>query len=150
MEYLRLGILSLARAFFLIFTPIARVLESEAQRLQGKGYYPKIGREVRALLNMAGLTNNPPLVLYDVGANLGDYTTAFLKQSKNVEIHCFEPSQFAFHALKEKISEKNVYHHNVALSDSIGIQPLFYDFEGSGWYFTILRVAAGRAYRKET
>jgi FkbM family methyltransferase len=133
MILLRLGLLSIARTCFLIFTPIARILESEAQRLQGKGYYPRIGKEVGALLSKTGLTNNTALVLFDVGANLGDYTAAFLKQSKNVEIHCFEPSQFAYHALTEKISEKNVYHHNIALSDSIGIQPLFYDFQGSGW-----------------
>ena len=132
MLVLRIRILSIARAIFLIFTPIARVLESEAQRLQGKSYYPKIDKEVSAILSKAGLTNDASLVLFDVGANFGDYTNAFLKQSKNVEIHCFEPSQFAFRTLTEKISTKNVYHHKVALSDSSGTQTLFYDFEGSG------------------
>jgi FkbM family methyltransferase len=130
---LRIRIISIARAIFFIFTPIARTLESEAQRLQGKSYYPKIGKEVSAILSKTRLKNNVPIVLFDVGANLGDYTNAFLKQSKNVEIHCFEPSKFAFQTLTKKLQQKNVHHHNVALSDSSGTQQLFYDFAGSGW-----------------
>jgi FkbM family methyltransferase len=130
---LRNRIISIVRTIFLIFTPIARTLEAEAQRLQGKGYYPNIGREVNAILRKTGLKNNVPIVLFDVGANLGDYSHAFLKKNKNVEIHCFEPSPFAFQALTKDLPQKNVYHHNVALSDSSGTQQLFFDFAGSGW-----------------
>lgn len=126
-------IVSFARVIFQVLAPFAKLLESEAQRLQGKGYYPKVGQEVSALLKLQGAIGDEQLVLFDVGANVGDYSIAFLEKTKNAEIHCFEPSKTAFKSLVERLSKKNVYNHKLALSDSSGPQPLFYDFAGSGW-----------------
>jgi FkbM family methyltransferase len=126
-------IVKMARALFQILTPIAATLESESQRLQGKGYYPRIRKEVNALLHDVDTDSKKPIIFFDVGANLGDYSLAFLKKIETAEIHCFEPSKWAFQTLKQRISGENVNHHNVALSDLTGSQPLYYDFEGSGW-----------------
>lgn len=73
-------------------------------------------------------------VMFDVGANVGDYTKQLLNffNNENVEIHSFEPSAHTFQTLTENIGNKNVILNNAGLSDKKNEAVLYYDKENSG------------------
>lgn len=76
-----------------------------------------------------------PLILFDVGANLGAYTKLALAvfSSLSIEIFSFEPSPFTFEKLKEKIGDRNnVKIFNIGLGCYNGEMSLFQDERGSG------------------
>jgi FkbM family methyltransferase len=45
------------------------------------------------------------LVIFDVGANEGEFSAAFLKYINNCEIHCFEPNKTTFDRLSARFSK---------------------------------------------
>ena len=57
-------------------------------------------------------TNN---VVFDVGANVGEWSKLALKTNKGINIHCFEPSKATFKKLKENDFQKNVHINNFGL-----------------------------------
>jgi FkbM family methyltransferase len=74
------------------------------------------------------------LLIFDVGANRGDYLQLALTELANRQtvIHAFEPSSVAFAELAKRFSGKNaIFLNNVALSDKPGQQTLHYDKPGS-------------------
>ncbi|MGB0916491.1 MAG: FkbM family methyltransferase [Flavobacteriales bacterium] len=54
-------------------------------------------------------------VMFDVGANLGQYLSYLSKYFPNADIHCFEPSKFTFEKLeqtrKNLPNQENIYLH---------------------------------------
>lgn len=77
-----------------------------------------------------------PFVLFDVGANCGDYTRLVLQEARRlncpVEVHAFEPSPVAGAKLRQLLGEeKSVRLIEVALSDSTGEASLFAGGAGS-------------------
>ena len=98
--------------------------------------------ELRFLQNML----SGPMVIFDVGANVGEYSAYIQKFDPQAEIHCFEPDKAVF----DKILLPNVKKNNVALGNIIGDQTLyqnpdapalnsFYDMRnGSSVYSSIL------------
>lgn len=82
---------------------------------------------------LKGLKGEGNKVLFDVGANKGDYTQMLMEFFPNASIHCFEPAQETFHMLKDHMGAyKNVILNNMALSDKSDTATLYYDKEGSG------------------
>jgi FkbM family methyltransferase len=77
------------------------------------------------------LTSGPhPLVIFDVGANRGQYLQLAL--AKPAVIHAFEPSSAAFADLANRFGNRsNVVLNNVALGREPGEQVLYYDSPGS-------------------
>ena len=76
-----------------------------------------------------------PLVIFDVGANKGQYTNNLLKFFRNsdVKVHCFEPGHETFRVLSENLgSAKNITLNNFGLSDKPSESTLYYDKAGSG------------------
>ena len=76
-----------------------------------------------------------PLVIFDVGANKGQYTTSLLKffEGTDTEIHCFEPGHETFKTLSVNIGEiSSVTLNNFGLSDKKSESVLYYDKAGSG------------------
>lgn len=77
-----------------------------------------------------------PLVVFDVGANQGQYTSAALSCLTGVNrfsIHCFEPSVATFKKLSEKHSNNSkVILNNFGLAASAQRSILYMDKEGSG------------------
>ncbi len=61
------------------------------------------------------------MIVFDVGAHVGDYTDYILSLGKNVEIHCFEPVDSVFQKLKERFDNRakneGVFLNAVGLSD---------------------------------
>ncbi len=64
------------------------------------------------------------MVLFDVGANVGDYTERALSLAHDVRVHCFEPVPATFKALEARFTSDprrdRVRLNNVGLGDQVG------------------------------
>lgn len=110
---------------------IARRIEHKAAFIQGKGFsLNSVALEASMALNAIG--GEPRLVL-DIGANVGDYSSAVRSHLPDCEIHSFEPSAINISRLTSRFSDDDLTHivpH--ALSSATGKSELFFDIEGSG------------------
>lgn len=80
--------------------------------------------KVLELINM----NN--LVIFDVGANIGEWSNEVLKRFDEVRVFAFEPSVEAYAILTENIKDSRVEIFNMGMSDIAGDKP-FYAMSGS-------------------
>ena len=76
---------------------------------------------------------NKPVTIFDVGANIGDYTEEVIRRLENrVEIYCFEPGQQAFLLLREKFGGKsNIHLCNIGFGDREETLTLFSESDGA-------------------
>jgi len=86
--------------------------------------------EAAFLRNYLGSLVKP--VVFDVGANVGDYASAVLSANAGAKLHCFEPSRSHFICLQEKLAAPSVCLNNFGLSDTAGTLVLHKDSEISG------------------
>jgi len=79
----------------------------------------------------------PEVVVFDVGANTGEFSEmiiASLDNKLNFQLHLFEPSQFSFKKLTERITpSQKIILNNFALGKKEETAELFYEKEGSGF-----------------
>jgi len=81
------------------------------------GEYGQI--EIDFLLSIINNITNKPVVVYDVGANIGVHATAFA--SASAEVYCFEPNPLNFELLTKNTSDlKNVHCTNAAATNVAG------------------------------
>jgi len=59
-------------------------------------------------------------VVFDVGANVGDWTALALSNNPAIRVHCFEPSMATFQHLQARSFGEQVSLNHVGLSDSAG------------------------------
>ena len=72
-------------------------------------------------------------IIFDVGANIGNYTKALLDNfGDNCIIHSFEPVKKTFKKLSENNFGKNVFLHNFAFSSTEGVSKIYTNSETSG------------------
>jgi len=71
-------------------------------------------------------------VVFDIGANIGQWTKLALNFNSKLNIHCFEPSKFTFDKLKSNNFSPNVICNNVGLSSSKEENFLYIFKEGGG------------------
>ena len=72
-------------------------------------------------------------IIFDIGANVGDWTKLCLTLNNNSIIHCFEPSLYTFEQLKNnKINYKNIIYNNFGLGSSNSIHTLHCTGKGFG------------------
>jgi FkbM family methyltransferase len=78
--------------------------------------------------------SNEPLTIFDVGANIGNYSKALHEIfGERVTIHSFEPSQKTFDHLKKTTSGmNNIISNNFGLSNDVGCSTLYSDNDASG------------------
>lgn len=79
--------------------------------------------------------NKGPCVIFDVGANKGQFLRLALQEAQPelTQIHCFEPSKAAFEALNAAYGAcGNVRLNNTALAAKHGDAVLYFDQPGSG------------------
>lgn len=78
--------------------------------------------------------SSPPFVIFDVGANIGNYSLAVSSIFNNIaEIYAFEPSEITYHILKKNIGYLlNAHLFNLGLNDFTGNKTLYYHEQGSG------------------
>lgn len=70
--------------------------------------------------------------LFDVGANVGNYTKLLLEYFPEASIHSFEPSKQTYQKLKENVHDKNVILNHLGIGNKISKEILYYDKECSG------------------
>ena len=94
--------------------------------------------ELKVLEYIKGKEGDRPLVLFDVGANVGHYTEALVSQfGKAASVYSFEPSKMTFETLSDTIArneacKRKVVLTNVGLSDKAETVELFTDADNSG------------------
>jgi FkbM family methyltransferase len=77
----------------------------------------------------------PPLVVFDVGANIGDYAEHVISRLSpdNLRLYCFEPSASTFATLTNRLSgHQGIHLSNVALGSKEGKLTLYSNAPGSG------------------
>jgi FkbM family methyltransferase len=72
-------------------------------------------------------------IAFDIGANIGNWSNAFVKFSPNAISYAFEPSAETFRQLSINTQEnKSIFPINAGMGEKIGTAKLFTDAEGSG------------------
>lgn len=104
------------------------------------GYLPVTHTGERRVLTdvLAATPSNRPVVVFDCGANLGDYSLLVLAEARragrDVSLQLFEPSNETFQALTQRMAA----HHSVArahclaVSETSGRLPIYFAWPGAG------------------
>ena len=71
-------------------------------------------------------------VVFDVGADIGDWSKHILARNQDVYLHAFEPIPTAFKILEKKLNFQNVHLYNIAISQEIGTADFFVYLGNSG------------------
>lgn len=66
-------------------------------------------------------------VLFDCGANIGDYTNELVKMFPNASIHSFEPLDITFNKLVKNVKSKSVKLNKIGLSNKICVETIHYN-----------------------
>ena len=74
---------------------------------------------------LSGVQDGGKYILFDVGANIGDYSNFALTQKKNLLIHCFEPVNGTYDILLKNTSNNGIIYNKIALSDAIGESKIY-------------------------
>ena len=121
-----------SRGMSLLPLALLQKMELAAQLGQGKGWgTDTVQNEVRAGLELLG-ARTQPLVVADVGANVGLWTEALLAMVPDATVHAFEPSGAAFAALCSRMSGNAAVHlHRAAVGREPGTATLWSDTAGS-------------------
>ena len=91
--------------------------------------------ETEALKTIQTMIHSDSAVLFDVGANKGEFTKRIVEAWKGspYQLYAFEPSRKTFEMLQNSVSNSAPVHLvNMALGDKPGHVDLFSDKEGSG------------------
>lgn len=94
-----------------------------ASGLRGSG-------EAKFLKRQIGRLHNP--CIFDVGANVGDYSAAALQANLEAQVHCFEPSKIHYELLKSRLPAKGVVINPMGLSDVAERRSLHKDCDVTG------------------
>lgn len=76
--------------------------------------------------------HNNRLVIFDVGANIGQYASACKRHVPSAEVYSFEPSKKTFEILKNKSKDLLVKAYNIGFGEKKGTKTLFSDQDSSG------------------
>lgn len=121
------------RCFVRMSPRLSAMFEVELQRAQGKGFDGGINYEVKIARDFLGAFSATDFVVLDVGANVGDYSAAFLRSFPKARIFAFEPGSYALTALQERFKGNDaVKIVPYALGNSNSIKTLWSDVAGSG------------------
>jgi FkbM family methyltransferase len=81
-------------------------------------------------------TDTDTKVIFDVGANVGEYSQMIeqksLKSNIDIELHLFEPTKSCFDILLNKFGLESIVLNNFGLSDTNTTAKIFYDKQQSG------------------
>jgi len=109
-------------------------ISNDMNYIIGKGFGSEtVSHEVRTVLTCLTDGTSEQLTVFDVGANIGNYTAALLDSGKVSDIYCFEPSEGASIKLQKRfVNNPKVHLEQVALGKQRSESILFSDFDGSG------------------
>ena len=111
--------------------PSFRLIEKVAAYAQGKGYGAgTIRQEVATVLNRLG---SRPLLVVDIGANIGKYSQELRDKQPDLELHLFEPASVNVQKLNKAFSNDPFTTINpCGISNIAGDATLFANLPGSG------------------
>lgn len=122
------------RVFSTLPSRFLRQVEHSARLAQGKGWGAGTAtQEVSAVLQLLpkGARQNP--VVLDVGANIGNWTDAFISEVPTAVVYAFEPSTTAFISLSERFAgDRRIHPLNIGVGDEDGMAELWSPEPGSG------------------
>jgi FkbM family methyltransferase len=88
--------------------------------------------EIEVLKRLRNRWKGRSIVVFDVGANRGDWAREALSSLNVGELHCFEPSAAARDQLKSTLRRSGLHIHPFALGEAEGEAELHSDAPGSG------------------
>ena len=108
-----------------------KLIEIIAAFMQGKGYgSATIKQEINQVMKL--LTVKPILVI-DIGGNVGEYTAELISRHPFTEIHIFEPSKVNIEILSIRFKKyNNLIIIPLATSNKTGNATLYSNYPGSG------------------
>ena len=71
-------------------------------------------------------------VVFDIGANIGDWTMSALKINSRAEYHCFEPNPATFRLLLAQNFPSNAILNNLGIGEKVGSMELYVSEGNSG------------------
>ena len=71
-------------------------------------------------------------VVFDVGADIGNWSRYILETSKDVSLYAFEPIPMSFKFLEKNMNFENIFLYNIALSQDVGFVNFFVYMGGNG------------------
>jgi len=80
-------------------------------------------------------SSNKNTVIFDVGANIGNYSREIIKEFKNInfQLYSFEPAKETFLELQKRLKNiPNLSLYNIGFGEESGVKTLFYDKKKSG------------------
>lgn len=69
--------------------------------------------------------NKNNLILFDIGANIGDYSKKLRLQFSNAKIYAFEPNTFAYQVMQNNVSSLEINCYNLGLSSELGAKKIY-------------------------
>ena len=78
---------------------------------------------INALLEK--ILKKTPSMIFDVGANIGDYANMLRSKFPDTEIHCFEPVKQTYNNLIANTTNLHIHCHNIAVGSTKGTIDLF-------------------------
>lgn len=114
-------IVSIKKVIRLIFHPsfaTYKLAKEFIRYYEGFGYHFKSNGEERLLDKLSGQNIS---IVFDAGANVGDWSALALKKFRNAKVHAFELSESTYINTRLKFStEERLVLNNCGLSDSVG------------------------------
>lgn len=83
--------------------------------------------EIEALEYLKNNIMGDKPILFDCGANVGEYTNELLKKFPNANIHSFEPLKITYNKLFNNVKSKSAKLNNIGLSNKIGKEIIHYN-----------------------
>jgi FkbM family methyltransferase len=114
--------------------PLLRFLERSVMSAQGKGIaaFSK-NKNIEVEVYSGNFSSSSKVIVFDVGANTGEWTDSFLDLYINAEFYLFEPQKALSEYLKTKYSAmSNVPVVNLGIGEVPESRVLFGDVAGSG------------------
>jgi len=91
----------------------------------------------------------PAAVVFDVGANIGEYSKMVREHAPQAVIHAFEPHPASFAALQRAASTTGIIPHQIALGDTQGEIELFdYADEAGSQHASVFRQVIEEVHRR--
>lgn len=104
-------------------------IESFLNYSKGIGYCPSLEAEVMYLVN----TNSKEFILFDIGANIGQYSITVSRKYPECTIYSFEPSKHTYKLLTDNVrQETRIKAFNLAFGEKDTKMNLYSNHEGSG------------------
>jgi len=75
--------------------------------------------------------NNAGLVIFDVGAYIGEVTATYKRVFPHATIYCFEPFDYSFQKLMRLSTDNSIRPHQIAVSDTVGTTKLHVNVDPS-------------------